>query len=47
VVDPQWLARADRPFVLSYVAVHGARACIECELDRLGYLKGEDYLNVG
>jgi glycosyltransferase involved in cell wall biosynthesis len=47
VVDPEWLARAGRPFVLSYVAVHGARECIEAELDRLGYRKGTDYLQVG
>jgi len=47
VVSPDWLARGDRPLVLSYVAVHGARGCIECELDRLGYRKGQDYLNVG
>ncbi|MEA3278617.1 MAG: glycosyltransferase, partial [Pseudomonadota bacterium] len=36
VVEPRWLKGADRPFVLSYVAVHGARECIEGELDRLG-----------
>jgi cellulose synthase/poly-beta-1,6-N-acetylglucosamine synthase-like glycosyltransferase len=47
VVDPLWLASAGRPFVLSYVAVHGARECIEGELDRLGYRKGRDYLHVG
>jgi hypothetical protein len=47
VVEPAWLAKVDRPFVLSYVAVHGARECIECELERLGYRKGVSYLNVG
>jgi len=47
VVDPSWLRRRPRPFVLSYVASHGARPCIEAELSRLGYRKGEDYLHVG
>ena len=47
VVEPTWLRRSERPFVLSYVAVWGARSCIESELDRLGYRKGENYLNVG
>lgn len=47
VVDSSWLRRPLRPFVLSYVAVHGARECIEAELHRLGYLKGVSYLNVG
>lgn len=47
VVEPAWLHRRDRPFVLSYVAVHGARDCIEAELHGLGYRKGSDYLHVG
>jgi glycosyltransferase involved in cell wall biosynthesis len=48
VVGPEWLGRCgDRPFVLSYVAVHGARGCIEEELHHLGYRKGEDYIQVG
>lgn len=47
VVEPGWLRRPQRPFVLSYVAAHGARECIEAELHRLGYLKGIDYINVG
>jgi len=47
VVSPQWLNRNPRPFVLSYVAAHGARACIENALKGLGYTKGMDYLNVG
>jgi glycosyltransferase involved in cell wall biosynthesis len=47
VVSPEWLRRRPRPFVLSYVAVHGARARIDAELARLGYRKGRDYLHVG
>ncbi len=47
VVDPSWLRREDRPFVLSYVAVHGARECIEADLHRMDYRKGEHYLHVG
>ncbi len=47
VVPPDWLRRRPRPFVLSYVAVHGARASIDAELMRLGYGKGRDYLHVG
>ena len=47
VVEPDWLRKPHRPFVLSYVAVHGARECIETELHRLEYIKGLDYLNVG
>lgn len=47
VVEPGWLRRTQRPFVLSYVAVHGARECIERELHRLEYIKGLNYLNVG
>ena len=47
VVGAQWLRRSERPFVLSYVAVHGARECIEAELHRIGYRKGRDYLHVG
>lgn len=47
VVGPEWLCRGERPFVLNYVAVHGARERIEAELHRLGYGKGENYLHVG
>lgn len=47
VVEPRWLAQPDRPFVLSYVAAHGARRLIERALEDLGYRKGENYLNVG
>jgi glycosyltransferase involved in cell wall biosynthesis len=47
VVNPQWLQRKDRPFLLCYVAAHGARRLIERALENLGYRKGKDYLNVG
>lgn len=47
VVEPTWLRRKERPFVLCYVAVHGARECIEMEMHHLGYRKGRDYLHVG
>jgi glycosyltransferase involved in cell wall biosynthesis len=47
VVEPGWLRRVPRPFVLSYVAVHGARECVEAELHRQGFCKGKDYLQVG
>ena len=48
VVPPDWLrGRAPRPFVLCYVASHGARPCIDAELERLDFRKGADYLHVG
>lgn len=48
VHSPRWLARRKpRPFVLVYVANHGARALIDKELRQLGYRKGRDYLQVG
>lgn len=51
VVDPAWLAppapEGRRPFVLSYVASHGARAEIAAHLRRMGYARGRDYLMVG
>lgn len=47
VVEPSWLRRRDKPFVLNYVAVHGARECIEADLHRMNYRKGDDYLHVG
>ncbi|NIR28216.1 MAG: glycosyltransferase [Gammaproteobacteria bacterium] len=51
VVDPGWLAGsapdALRPFVLSYVASHGARTEIGGYLRRTGYERGRDYLMVG
>ncbi len=47
VVPPVWLARDDRPFVLSYVANHGAREDIASRLEAMGYRRGVDYLMVG
>ena len=50
VVPPDWLAREPqqpRPFVLSYVANHGAREDIARRLAQMGYRRGEDYLMVG
>jgi glycosyltransferase involved in cell wall biosynthesis len=47
VVSPQWLQRDDKPFVLSYVANHGARELIGRELESMGYQSGIDYLMVG
>ena len=50
VVPPDWLARepqGPRPFVLSYVANHGAREDIARRLAQMGYRRGEDYLMVG
>ncbi len=42
-----WLDRRDRPFVLAYVANHGARDKISRALEQWGYLRGRDYLAVG
>ena len=48
VVGPEWLhAREPRPFVLTWVASHGARERIGAALDAMGYGKGVDYLAVG
>ena len=48
VEPPGWLrGRAPRPFVLSWVASHGARERIGAELEEMGYRRGEDYLAVG
>ncbi len=47
VVAPEWLARDARPFVLSYVANHGAREDIASRLEAMGYERGVDYLMVG
>ena len=47
VVAPEWLARDARPFVLSYVANHGAREDIASRLETMGYRRGMDYLMVG
>lgn len=47
VVAPDWLGRRPRPFVLSYVASHGARERIAAFLEGRGYRRGRDYLMVG
>ena len=50
VVDPDWLAAESvepRPFVLSYVANHGAREEIAERLAAMGYRPGADHLAVG
>ena len=43
----EWLRRAERPFVLSYVTNHGARDIIAAQLQAMGYERGRDYLMVG
>jgi hypothetical protein len=47
VVGSHWLKTHGQPFVLIYVANHGAREDIARELDGLGYMPGKDYLAVG
>jgi len=47
VHPPQWLDRAPRPFVLVYVATHGARELIAPQLAAMGYRQGDDWLAVG
>lgn len=48
VVAPEWLrGRRPRPFVLAWVASHGARDRIAAALTAMGYRRGEDYLAVG
>ena len=48
VVGPCWLQQQDpRPFVLIYVANHGAREKIGAMLEAIGYKAGKDYLAVG
>lgn len=51
VVEPAWLERpivdGDKPFVLNYVTNHGARDIARTYLDRIGYVIGRDYLEVG
>ncbi len=51
VVEPAWLDHAAagpaRPFVLNYVANHGARDIARNYLQRIGYRMGRDYLEVG
>jgi glycosyltransferase involved in cell wall biosynthesis len=49
VVEPAWLQQADtdKPFVLNYVTNHGARDIARTYLSRIGYVMGQDYLEVG
>jgi glycosyltransferase involved in cell wall biosynthesis len=51
VVEPAWLEQSsddgDRPFVLNYVNNHGARDIARNYLERIGYVMGQDYLEVG
>ena len=48
VVAPEWLHnRWPRPFVLSYVVKHGARADIYQTLIAMEYQRGQDFLMVG
>jgi glycosyltransferase involved in cell wall biosynthesis len=47
VHPPGWLDRRPRPFVLVYVATHGARDLIAGALHEMGYRPGRDYLPVG
>jgi glycosyltransferase involved in cell wall biosynthesis len=48
VVAPQWLrGQRPRPFVLTWVASHGARENIAAALASMGYQRGTDYLAVG
>jgi glycosyltransferase involved in cell wall biosynthesis len=48
VMAQAWLRdRRPRPFVLVWVASHGARDAIAAALDAMGYARGEDYLAVG
>jgi glycosyltransferase involved in cell wall biosynthesis len=45
--DIDWLAREPKPFVLIYIATHGARDAAAARLEQMGYERGEDYLPVG
>ena len=49
VRPPAWLESPDtqQPFVLVYVANHGARDLIGVDLEQLGYQRARDYLMVG
>ena len=51
VVEPAWLDRSHidelKPFVLNYVTNHGARDIARTYLHRIGYIMGQDYLEVG
>jgi glycosyltransferase involved in cell wall biosynthesis len=48
VVEPAWLEQpGDKPFVLNYVTNHGARDIARTYLQRIGYVLGKDFLEVG
>jgi glycosyltransferase involved in cell wall biosynthesis len=51
VVEPAWLDQSvvdgNKPFVLNYVTNHGARDSARNYLQRIGYVMGQDYLEVG
>ena len=47
VVEPAWLKSSDNIFVLNYVTNHGARDIARNYLERIGYVMGRDYLEVG
>ena len=51
VVEPAWLEQpaidGGKPFVLNYVTNHGARDIARNYLERIGYVMGRDYLEVG
>jgi len=47
VLPPRALRVDERPFVLGYVASHGARELIADALGKMGYERGRDYLMVG
>jgi len=51
VVEPAWLEQSnvdgDKPFVLNYVTNHGARDIARNYLQRIGYIRGQNYLEVG
>ncbi|MBF0195031.1 MAG: glycosyltransferase [Magnetococcales bacterium] len=47
VHSPQWLKQKEKPFVLSYVTVRGAKEKNRQQLEEMGYKRGLDYLMVG
>jgi glycosyltransferase involved in cell wall biosynthesis len=51
VVEPAWLDQSavdgGKPFLLNYVTNHGARDIVRNYLQRIGYVMGRDYLEVG
>lgn len=47
VVPPAWLRQPGKPFVLGYVARHGAREIISTRLIGMSYRQGQDWLMVG